>query len=137
MMDTAASAQAERAAPLIIVIDDDAMTQRLMHDLLPEAGYRVATWGGATGAAELVARERPALVILDVRMEYERAGIDVLRSLRRNPATEAIPVLVASACMTYLESDERDEIAALRGETMSKPFWLDEFLGRVRELVAA
>src|SRR4051794_36347088 len=81
-------------APLVVVVDDDDMTQHLMRDLLPLEGYRVVTWGSGAGAVELIARERPALVILDVRMEHPRAGIEVLHTLRRNPDTAHIAVLV-------------------------------------------
>jgi len=77
------------------------------------------------------------LVILDVRMEHPRAGIEVLHTLRRNPDTAHIAVLVASACMPYLEPSERDEIAALRGEMLSKPFWLPDLLEKIEVMLSA
>lgn len=136
-MSASTSTQDARAEPLVIVVDDDAMTRHLMHDLLPLDGYRVVTWGAGAGAAELIAREQPALVILDVRMETERAGIAVLRALRQRPDTAHIPVLVASACMPYLEPDERGEIGALRGEVMGKPFRLPDLLATIGQMLAA
>jgi DNA-binding response OmpR family regulator len=125
------------APPLIAVIDDNPLFLKMLRFYLPSVGYRVVTWTRATGAASLVERERPALVVLDMRMEHDRAGLAVLRALRGRPGTAGIPVLVVSAWADALTADERAEIRAARGDTMLKPFEFADLLGRMRGLMDA
>ncbi len=122
--------------PLIVVVDDDALILKMLRYFLPSAGYRVVTWARAHGAATMIAREQPALVILDIRMEHDRAGMDVLRTLRTRRETGDIPVLFVSAWADTLTPDERDEIRAARADTMMKPFEFDDLIGRMRGMMA-
>lgn len=123
--------------PLIAVVDDDPAIRKMMGFLLPNAGYRVALWRQAAGAAGLIERERPDLVILDLRMEHLRAGMDVVRALRGRRTTERIPILVVSAWADNLTADEHGEIAAAHGDTMTKPFELADLLAKVATMVAS
>ncbi len=125
------------ASPLIAVVDDDPAIRKIMGYLLPGAGYRVVMWERATGAAAMIARERPALVVLDIKMEHDRAGMDVLRAVRRQSATADIPVLIVSAWADTLAPDEYDEIGAARADTMMKPFEFRDLLEKIGAMVAA
>ncbi len=85
----------------------------------------------------MIERERPALVILDIKMEHERAGLDVLRAVRRQSATTAIPILFVSAWADSLVLDERDELRAARADTMLKPFKFRDLLEKIGEMIAS
>ncbi len=123
--------------PLVAVIDDNPLFLKMLRYYLPSVGYRVVTWTRATGAAAMVARERPALVVLDMRMEHDRAGMEVLRALRGRPETAGIPVLFVSAWADALTAEERGEIRAACGDAMMKPFEFGYLLGRMRGMMDA
>ena len=80
----------------ILIIDDQPESTRLLTQLLDEQGhYRVFSAHNGSEGVALVARRRPDLVILDLRMP-EMDGFAVLDELRSNPETAAIPVLVVT-----------------------------------------
>lgn len=122
--------------PLIAVVDDNILVLKMLRYFLPSAGYRVVTWARATGAVEMIEHEKPVLVILDIRMEHDRAGMEVLRALRERPGTEHIPVLFVSAWADSLTTDERGELRATRADTMMKPFEFGDLLSRMWALLA-
>ncbi|HJU99723.1 MAG TPA: response regulator [Burkholderiaceae bacterium] len=80
----------------ILVIEDNPANMNLMVYLLEAHGYRVlSAWDGEQGVAA-ARRERPDLVLCDLRLP-KLDGHGVLRQLKADPATRAIPVLAASA----------------------------------------
>lgn len=83
-------------AASILVIEDNPANMKLMVYLLEACGYRVlSAWDGEQGVAT-ARRERPDLVLCDLRLP-RLDGHGVLRQLKADPATRAIPVLAASA----------------------------------------
>ncbi|MBA5686634.1 response regulator [Rugamonas apoptosis] len=83
-------------AASILVIEDNPANMNLMVYLLEAYGYRVlSAWDGEQGVAA-ARRERPDLVLCDLRLP-RLDGYGVLRQLKADPATRAIPVLAASA----------------------------------------
>jgi DNA-binding response OmpR family regulator len=131
-----AGASSPATAPLIVVVEDDALILKMLRYYLLSMGYHVVTWTRATGAASLIAREQPALVLLDMRMERDRAGLDVLRAMRMRRESETIPVLFVSAWADDLTTDERDEIHAAHAEAMMKPFDFADLIDRMRRMMA-
>jgi len=108
-----------------MVIEDDAKLGAQVVEHLRRAGYET-TWSRDGNA--IVAGERPeaALVILDLMLPGAH-GFDVLKALR---ASSEVPVLVLSARV-----DTHDKVRALAlgaDDYMTKPFWPDELIERVR-----
>ena len=95
----------------ILIIDDQPESVRLFKQLLDEQGqYRVFSANtGAEGIA-LVARRRPDLVILDLRMP-EMDGFQVVQELRNNPETATIPILVVTG--DSISNTEREQLMNL------------------------
>ncbi|NVB39763.1 response regulator transcription factor [Pseudenhygromyxa sp. WMMC2535] len=109
----------------ILLIEDDLELGRQVVERLRQAGYTVAWWrrGRRIEREELAG---VALVILDVMLP-EVGGMEILQDLR---ASSEVPVLVLSA-----RHDSRDKVQALRlgaDDYMTKPFWPDELIERVR-----
>ncbi len=104
-------AEQESRISRILIIDDQAESVRMLQNALQENGtYRVySAHNGAEGIAQ-VARRRPDLVILDLRMP-EMDGFQVIRELRNNPETATIPILVVTA--DTLDPSERDQLTNL------------------------
>src|SRR5215475_4333292 len=112
-------------AERILVIEDDAKLGAQVVEHLRGAGYEPAWWrdGNAIVAG---ARLEAALVILDLMLPGAH-GFDVLKALR---ASSEVPVLVLSARV-----DTHDKVRALAlgaDDYLTKPFWPDELMERVR-----
>ena len=80
----------------ILAVDDESNIVRLVQVNLERAGYTVVTANDGKEALQKVQDENPDLVVLDVMMPY-MDGFEVLQTLRRNPATRDIPVIMLTA----------------------------------------
>ena len=80
----------------ILAVDDEVNIVRLVQVNLERAGYTVVTANDGKEALDKVRDENPDLVVLDVMMPY-MDGFEVLQTLRRNPATRDIPVIMLTA----------------------------------------
>ncbi|HRF94556.1 MAG TPA: response regulator, partial [Aggregatilineales bacterium] len=90
----------------ILIIDDDPASIRLLTQLLNQNGsYRVFYAENGTEGISMVARRRPDLIILDLRMPG-KDGFAVLEELRSNPETVNIPVIVVTGELS-LNTDEQ------------------------------
>lgn len=95
----------------ILIIDDQPDSQRMLQEALDEAGqYRVITAKNAQEGISLIARRRPNLIILDLRMP-DKDGFDVLEELSGNPETASIPVMIVTA--DTLNAEEQDKLGSL------------------------
>lgn len=123
--------QLENLHGKVLVVEDDANLRELVRSLLERAGY--ATLGFASGEDVLAAVERPALVILDVRLPG-LSGYEVCRELKDKFGT-SLPVLLVSAVRT----EAFDRAAGLligADDYMVKPLDPDELIARVRRHLA-
>ena len=80
----------------ILVVDDEPNIRRLVEHHLTGAGYRVRTATNGAEALERFAEETPDLVLLDVLMPGVD-GLQVLRSLKSEPDSARVPVLLLTA----------------------------------------
>jgi DNA-binding response OmpR family regulator len=112
-------------AERVLLIEDDAELGGQVVDRLRRAGYEV-TWWREGVHVDPAAVPDVALVILDLMLPGTY-GMDILKDLR---ATSEVPVLVLSA-----RNDTADKVRALKlgaDDYMTKPFWPDELLERVK-----
>jgi CheY-like chemotaxis protein len=79
----------------ILLAEDDRFLRRACEASLRQRGYRVVAAPDGAEALRLAAAERPDLILLDMLMPKLTGG-QVLRALRADAATRAIPVLVLS-----------------------------------------
>ncbi|MFN7172410.1 MAG: response regulator transcription factor [Fimbriimonadaceae bacterium] len=80
----------------ILVCDDERHIVRLIQVNLEKNGYQVVTAFDGKEGLEKVKSEKPDLCVLDVMMPY-MDGFEVLKNLRRDPETEALPVIMLTA----------------------------------------
>jgi two-component system alkaline phosphatase synthesis response regulator PhoP/two-component system response regulator VicR len=80
----------------VLVCDDERHIVRLIQVNLERQGFEVVTAYDGKEGLEKVKKEKPDLLVLDVMMPY-MDGFDVLKELRREPETEALPVIMLTA----------------------------------------
>jgi two-component system alkaline phosphatase synthesis response regulator PhoP/two-component system response regulator VicR len=80
----------------VLVCDDERHIVRLIQVNLERQGYQVVTAFDGKEGLEKIRAEKPNLVVLDVMMPY-MDGFEVLKSLRREPETENLPVIMLTA----------------------------------------
>ena len=80
----------------ILVCDDERHIVRLIQVNLEKQGWTVVTAYDGKEGLEKIRAEKPDLCVLDVMMPY-MDGFEVLKSLRREPETESLPVIMLTA----------------------------------------
>jgi DNA-binding response OmpR family regulator len=124
----------EAVAPRVLVADDDPdITRLLVHNLEAE-GFRVTTCDNGEDARDMARSIAPHLIILDVMMP-KRDGLDVLASLKSNPSTRDIPVVMLSAKVS--DDDVWQGWRAGADYYVTKPFEIDELLRFVASATSA
>ncbi|MHC1753611.1 response regulator [Humidesulfovibrio sp.] len=81
--------------PKILVIDDEKHIRMLYQEELEGEGYDVATSDGEEPVLDVLAREAPQVVILDIRLGPDRCGLDLLQLIRNKG--EHVPVILSTA----------------------------------------
>lgn len=111
----------------LLVVDDEPPIRRLLRTSLSAQGYRVLEAATGQGALDLLAREAPEVVLLDLGLP-DLNGLEVIRRLRA--CGSKVPIIVLSS-----RGDERGKVEALdlgADDYVTKPFGLEELLARVR-----
>ncbi|MDO9083170.1 MAG: response regulator, partial [Humidesulfovibrio sp.] len=81
--------------PKILVVDDEKHIRMLYQEELESEGYEVATTDGEEAIESVLARENPAVIILDIRLGPGRSGLDLLQTIRSRDAK--LPVILCTA----------------------------------------
>jgi CheY-like chemotaxis protein len=93
-----------RSAPKILIVDDEPDIVSYLEMILQDSGFETVTAGNGNEALDLVRKERPALVTLDISMP-EASGTRFYRELKRDPELSATPVFIVTA-VTGFGGDE-------------------------------
>ena len=119
-------------AATILIVDDELPNRKLLETLLHPEGYRTRAVADGEHALASVARSPPDLILLDVMMPC-MDGYQVARTLKADPATSNIPIVMITALI--------DRHARLEGlnagveEFLTKPVDRAELWLRVRNLL--
>jgi len=116
-------------APRVLLVDDDAVTRRVLGGWLERAGYAVLHAARADDAVRRAQDSRPDIVLLDLVLP-PTDGFAVLAALRADDASRDTPVVV----LTALEGDEEVARAFAAGadDFLRKPCREAELLARLR-----
>lgn len=115
---------------LILLVDDEPSIIQLARLYLEREGFRIASVGDGESALAAVAREHPALVVLDVMLP-KLDGFDVCRRLRTSNDSLAILMLTA-------RDEDIDKILGLElgaDDYLTKPFNPRELVARVKAIL--
>ncbi|GGL06972.1 response regulator [Mangrovihabitans endophyticus] len=114
--------------PAVLIADDDDDLRDLMKFGLEASGYRVLSAADGVTALQIVHREPPGLIVLDVVMPAAD-GLSVCFQLRDDPRTAQIPVLMLSGRSRTCDVELGYTIGA--DDYMAKPFGLAALTRRV------
>jgi DNA-binding response OmpR family regulator len=84
------------SAPKVLVVEDFEDLRKLVASYLNSCGYHVLQAANGKVAIEIARREKPHLILLDIRLP-DLNGVDVVRELRKFSRTKRLPIVVWSA----------------------------------------
>ena len=126
------SGQSAAPAPRLLVVEDDHDIAHLLSHSLGRAGFAVDLLHSGAEVLPAVRRSLPDLVLLDLMLPG-LDGLEVCRTLRGDPRTAAVPIIMLTA-----RAEESDRIVGLElgaDDYITKPFSPNEVVARVRALL--
>ncbi|MBI5583630.1 MAG: response regulator [Deltaproteobacteria bacterium] len=118
--------------PKILIVEDDPDIREVLRFNLEKAGYHLVLADDGEKALVLAHKHGPDLILLDLMLPG-LDGLEVCRALKREPATEPIPVIMVTA-----KGEEMDRVVGLElgaDDYVVKPFSIREVLLRIRKLM--
>ena len=106
------------AGERILVVDDNAVNQRLATLLLKRAGYEVRTAEDADGVFAVVPEFRPHLILMDIQLPG-MDGLEITRRLKADPETRGIRIVALTAYA--MKGDDEKSRAAGCDDYVTKP----------------
>lgn len=116
----------------ILIVEDEVDISRLVEFQFKQAGYPVKTVPDGASVLEQVKKLRPPLIILDLMLP-DMDGKDICRSLKANPQTQHIPVLMLTARAEELDRIVGFELGA--EDYVTKPFSPRELVLRAKAIL--
>lgn len=113
----------------IALFEDDTDLYALLKYNLEKEGFSFVGLQTGRGALDLCRRERPDLILLDVMLP-DSDGLDICKSIRRNPELAHVPVIFLTA-----RASETDRIVGLElgaNDYIIKPFFIRELIARIK-----
>jgi DNA-binding response OmpR family regulator len=114
----------------VLVVDDEPIVRDVVRRYLERDGHRIVAAGDGDEARELIERETPSLVVLDVMLPGETDGLALCRWIR---SESDLAVILLTA-----RGDEADRIVGLElgaDDYVTKPFSPRELATRVRTVL--
>lgn len=122
----------EKAMALIYIVEDDESIREIESIALKNSNYIVSAFENAKEFYKKLDELVPDLILLDVMLPDE-SGYDIVRKLRKRPATQDIPIIMVTAKTT-----EMDMIKGFDGgadDYIKKPFSIMELITRVKAML--
>ncbi len=116
----------------ILIVEDERDIAELVKYHLDQAGLSARIVGDGKQALDLIAREHPDLIILDLMLPG-MDGLEVCKRLRSNPMTQQIPIVMLTARATEVDRIVGLELGA--DDYIPKPFSARELVARVKAVL--
>jgi chemosensory pili system protein ChpA (sensor histidine kinase/response regulator) len=111
-----------------MVVDDSLTVRRVTQRLLSREGYRVVLAKDGLEALELLADEKPRVVLSDIEMP-RMDGFDLVRNIRNDERIKDLPVIMITSRIAQKHRDYAGELGV--DHYLGKPYAEDELLALV------
>jgi DNA-binding response OmpR family regulator len=118
--------------PRVLVVEDEEALAKVLKMRLEMEGFEIRTAGDGQEAMEMIAAERPDLVVCDLMMPV-MDGKQVTSAIKSDKKLRSIPVLILSALKRQQEVDELTRLGA--DGFAAKPFDSKELTAKIRALL--
>ena len=118
----------------VLIVDDDPLMCNLLTLTLHREGYETEAVYSGQDALDYLSGSGVDLILLDIMMA-DLNGIEVLRTLRTNPITSSIPVILLTARVDAISQKTGLDAGAV--EYLTKPIAPDKLVERVRDVLSA
>ena len=122
----------QNTAPVVLVVDDNQQNRELLQAYLEDVDCRAVPAVDGSEALEIVAKDPPDLILLDVMMP-RMSGFEVCRRIKNDPKTSEIPVIMVTALNEF--GDIERGIDSGTDDFLSKPVNKLELLTRVKTML--
>lgn len=123
------SAYNPRRSSKILVVDDEEEVRSNVGEFLGNQGYDIVEAGDGEEAITMAFTQKPDLILLDLRLP-KVDGYQVCQTLKGNPITSIIPVIIITALNTTPQKVKGIEFGA--DDYIEKPFDLEELVARIK-----
>ncbi len=126
----------ERAAPLVLAVDDEPEIRQLVQRTLLAKGYKVELAVDGQDALDKADQLVPDLILLDAMLPKVH-GFEACRRIKASPRTRHVPVIMMTAIYRgwRFAQDARESYGAV--DYVEKPFRLEDLLRRIEEALIA
>jgi two-component system KDP operon response regulator KdpE len=114
----------------ILIVDDEPRVIRLVSEVLKAVGYQVIAAASGKPALDMVALDRPDLVLLDIRLEHSMDGYEVCRRIRE---FSDVPVIMLTAKARETDVLQGFDVGA--DDYLTKPFSAKELVARIKAVL--
>ena len=118
---------------VVLVVEDDELNLKLVKELLEFNGFETLEATNGLQALEMIRRERPSLVLMDIQMPA-MDGIEATRQIKADASIRDIPVVALTS--SAMKGDKEAILAAGCDEYMSKPIDIHCLLKLIEEFVS-
>ncbi len=116
----------------ILVVEDDPDQLEAIRGNLKDAGFAIGTAANGVDALIKTRSVAPDLIVLDLMLP-QLNGLDICKTLRENPATAAIPVIMLTGMDSYFTRVAGFEAGI--NVYLTKPYQPEELISKVEELL--
>jgi CheY-like chemotaxis protein len=116
----------------ILLVEDNDFNRDMLSRRLMRKGYAVVCALDGLEAVNVVASERPDLILMDLRLP-ELDGWEATRRMKSAPETQSIPIIALTA--HAMEGDREQALAAGCDDYDSKPIDFKRLVGKIEALL--
>lgn len=117
----------------IMIVEDEPDTAEMLSEMIRLLGHRVVKSYNSAAALKLLGQERPDVLLLDVLMPG-MSGLEMVKSLRKNPGLKSLPVILVSG--NSLPSDIQDGMEAGASGYLTKPVTFSDLKHAIEQTLA-
>jgi two-component system, chemotaxis family, response regulator PixH len=117
----------------ILIVEDTLSEMELITHYLRESGYSVISAVSAKEALNLAIEQKPDVIVTDIVMPG-MSGFELCRNLKKNPATEKVPVVICTS-----KNQEIDRLWGMKQGAdayITKPFTREQLVRAIKSVAS-